>query len=160
MQQTYARAILVLAAAVLTLLSVPAPAVAADTCDEGVIDISIKVSPSTLNLQHYDAWLTINTDIYYDDVKSFVVYLNWDEDTSEKDAFECWTKADELGELVAKCNIRNLDQRAGEIDKFNTFTLKGENQAGQAFCGQDDVMIVYRGPKASPPGPGPGPGGN
>jgi hypothetical protein len=160
MQQTYARAILVLAAAIVTPLLVPAPAVAEDICDN-TFDISIKVTPSTLNLQHYFKWLTIHADIYYDEVKSVVVYLNGDEDTSEDDAFECWRKkADEVGNLVARCNIKDLDQNHGEIDDFNTFTLKVEDQEGQAFCGHDEVMIVDRGPETSPPGPGPGPGGN
>ena len=154
MRHTYARPILVLTAAVLTALVAPAPAVAGDTCDDAIENVSIGVTPATINLQHYGAWLIIHADIYYDEVKSVVVYLNWDENTTEKDAFECWRKADELGNLIAKCNIRDLDQNHGEIDRSNTITLKGFDQKGQAFCGEEKVMIVDRGPETSPPGPG------
>ena len=155
MKHTCVRAILVLTAAVLTSLLAPAPAVAADTCDADVETvITIELAPATINIQHYGAWLTIHADIYYDDVESCKVYLNWDEDTKDEDAFGCFTKADDHGYLIAKVNIRNLDQLAGEIDRLNTFTLKGVDTDGQNFCGEEDVMIIDRGPKTSPPGRG------
>ena len=154
MKHTYARAILVLTAVVLTPLLAPAPAVAEDTCGDAVEIISIDVTPAAINIQHYGAWLIIHADIYYDQVKSAVVYLNWDEDTKEEDAFNCWKKADDLGNLIAKCNIRDLNQIDGEIDRFNTFTLKGFDQEGQAFGGEQKVMIIDRGPETSPPGRG------
>jgi len=156
MKHTCVRAILVLTAAVLTSLLAPAPAVAGDTCDadlEIIIPID-KLKPTTINIQHYGAWLIIHADIYYDDVASCAVYLNWDEDTPEEDAFDCWREADDHGNLIAKVNIRKLDELPGEIDKFNTFTLKGFDQDGRAFCGEEEVMIIDRGPDTSPPGRG------
>lgn len=152
MKHTCARVILVLTSAVAALLSAPAPTIAGDTCDDSVRIIAIDVAPATINLNHYGIWLTIHTDIYCDQVKSAEVYFNWDEDTGEDDAFKCWKKADDRGYYVAKCDIRVLGQMGGEIDKANTFTLKGETQEGQAFCGEQKVMIIDRGPEHSAPG--------
>jgi hypothetical protein len=152
MKQTYARVILVLATAVLALLLDPAPGIAGDTCDGAATMITIEVAPAIINLQHYGIWLTIHTDIDYDQVKSAAVYFNWDEDTKEEDAFRCWKKADDRGFYVAKCDIRDFGLLGGEIGTMNTFTLKGETQQGEAFCGEQKVMIIDRGPEHSAPG--------
>lgn len=168
MKHTDARAILVLTAAVLTWLLAPAPAVAGETCDdevETVIPITIN-KPTNLNIQHYGQWLVIHADIYYDEVdpkEPCKVYLNWDEDTPEANGFNCFTKADDRGYLICKVNIRELDQLAGEIDRFNTFTLKGtlkssdedeQNEEKERFCGETEVKIIDRGPEPSPRGKG------
>jgi len=154
MKHTYARSILVLAAAVLAAMLAPAPAVAEGTCDDTAKEITIDVAPATINLQHYGMWVTIHTDIAYDDVEDAEVYFNLDEDTKEQDAFQCWNKADDFGDYVAKCDIRDLNQIGGEIDKFNTFTLKGKDTEGQAFCGEQKVKIIDRGPEPSASGKG------
>lgn len=154
MKHTYARVILVLTTAVVALLLAPAPAIAGDTCDGAATLIRIDVAPAIINLQHYGIWLTIHTDISYDQVKSAEVYFNWDEDTDEGDAYQCWKKADDRGFYVAKCDIREFGLLGGEIDKMNTFTLKGETQEGETFCGEQEVMIIDRGPEHSAPGNG------
>ena len=37
---------------------------------------------------------------------------------------------------------------------FSTFTLKGKDTEGQAFCGEQKVKIIARGPEPSAPGKG------
>lgn len=155
MIHTYARSILVLAAALLVAMLVPAPAVAEDTCDDDTEErITIDVAPTTINLQHFGMWLTIHTDILYESVDSAEVYFNLNEDTKENDAFTCWKKTDDLGYFVAKCDIREINQIGGDIGKDNTFTLKGEHKDGREFCGEQKVMIIDKGPESSAPGKG------
>lgn len=152
MKHTDARLILVLTTALVALLSAAAPSIAGDTCEGAATMIDIDVAPATINLQHYGIWLTIHTDIDYEQVESAEVYFNWDEDAGEEDAFKCWKKADDRGFYVAKCDIRDFGLLGGEIDKKNTFTLKGETQEGETFCGEQQVMIIDRGPEHPAPG--------
>jgi hypothetical protein len=154
MKNAYVRAILVLTTSVVASSLAPAPAEAGETCEDSVKVVTIDVAPATINLDHYGIWLTIHTDIPCDQVKFADVYFNWDEDTKAEDAFKCWKKADDRGYYVAKCDIRALSQLGGEIDTMNTFTLKGEDLEGRAFCGEQKVMIIDRGPEPSGPGNG------
>ena len=153
MIHTYARAILVLAAAVLATILAPAPAVAGDTVDCSDVDyeITIDVAPTIINLQHFGMWLTIHTDIAHGNVKKAEVYFNMDEETTEEDAFSCWDKTDDLGYYVAKCDIREFSQIGGKIGGSTTITLKGEDTGEQEFCGFQTVKVIDQGPESSPP---------
>lgn len=154
MIHTYARAILVLAAAVLAAMLAPAPAVAEGTCDENAREITIDVSPAVINLDHWGMWLTIHTDIASEEVAVASVYFNLNEDTEDEDAFDCWAKEDDLGFYVAKCDIRELNKIGGKINERQPFTLMGVDTSGRAFCGEQMIMIIDGGPESHGQGKG------
>ena len=113
----------------ITLLLLNAPA----TCfgDE----ITIDVSPNTLNLQSEGRVVTVHTDIAYTAVDATSVYING--------VAIAWSKADARGYFVAKFSMEEVKDLDGLIiDDYNTLQVVGLTTDGVPFWGEQDIMVI------------------
>lgn len=111
----------------LLLLQMPAPCYA--------FEIEIDVSPNVLNIQSKSTIVTVHTDIAYSLVVSANVDLNGVE--------IAWSKSDDRGNFVAKFVSDEIKTLEGLIiGDYNTLTLNGYTTNGEAFIGQQDIMVI------------------
>lgn len=101
-------------------------------------DISIQVSPSTLNIQSKGEVVTIHTDIPYSSVVGGSVILN--------EIPISWWKADNQGNFVAKFNMDDVKElaEAGELEVpgENVLTLTGYTNDGEEFTGTETIIVI------------------
>lgn len=134
MNQTRTRSLTVLIIALVASALVPATA--------GAGEIAIDIAPATLNLQSRGTVVTVHTDIPYVDVDVVSVYL-------AGVAIASW-KADDRGYFVAKFDMDDVKTIDGlVINGANTFQLVGLDVFGEPFWGEQEVMVVDRGPRPS-----------
>jgi len=98
-------------------------------------DITIEVSPKTLNIQSEGQVVTVHTDVAYWAVDVSSVYLNgvW---------IRSW-KADNRGNFVAKFSMDDVKTLDGLIiDGYNTLQLVGATKDGEAFSGEQEIMVI------------------
>lgn len=98
------------------------------------LTVVIDVAPNVLNLNNQGEVVTVHTDIAYGLVSTSSVYLNGI-------LINSW-KADDHGNFVAKflmSEVKALDMTIGEL---NTLTLIGNTNAGLAFEGTQEIMVI------------------
>ena len=98
-------------------------------------NIEIDVSPNVLNIQSKSAIVTVHTDIAYNIVVGATVFLNG--------VAIDWWKSDDRGNFVAKFEsdeIKSLDGLI--IGEYNILTLNGYDTDGDAFAGEQDIMVI------------------
>lgn len=123
-------------AALLLLASALVPTVA----DAG--EITIDISPATLNLRSSGTVVTVHTDVPYADVDVATIYL--------AGVAIDWWKADDRGYFVAKFDMDDVKAIDGlVINGPNTFQLVGLDVFGEPFWGEQEVMVIDRGPRSS-----------
>jgi hypothetical protein len=109
-------------------------------------DITIQVSPSTLNIQSLGEVVTIHTNIAYSSVVGGTVTLN--------NLPINWWKADNQGNFVAKFVMSEVkalaDAGALQVPGENELTLVGYTPDGAEFTGTQTIMVI----NVLPSGPG------
>ena len=104
------------------------------------LEIGIEVAPNVLNLQSAGSVVTVHTDIGYGAVNVYSVFLNGV-------AISSW-KADNRGNFVAKFQMDEVKQLDGlVIDGYNTLTLIGATWSGEAFSGEDEILVLNNVPR-------------
>lgn len=103
-------------------------------------DIEIDVSPNVLNIQSKSVIVTVHTDIAYSAVAGSSVFLN--------DVEIDWWKVDNRGNFVAKFDSDEVKTLDGLITgDYNTLVLTGYTTSGEAFIGEQEIMVVDNLPK-------------
>jgi len=106
------------------------------TCDG--FEISIQVSPATLNLQSQGEVVTVHTSIAFSSVVGGTVALN--------DIPISWWKADNQGNFVAKFVMSEIKALAGSgglvVPGENTLTLIGYTTDGAVFTGSQTISVI------------------
>lgn len=103
-------------------------------------DIEIDVSPNVLNIQSKSVIVTVHTDIAYSAVAGSSVFLN--------DVEIDWWKVDNRGNFVAKFDSDEVKTLNGLITgDYNTLVLTGYTTSGEAFIGEQEIMVVDNLPK-------------
>jgi len=101
-------------------------------------DISIQVSPATLNLQNQGEVVTVHTSIAYSSVVGGSVSLNGIEIS--------WWKADNQGNFVAKFVMSEVKALADSgnlvVPGENTLTLIGLTKEGVEFTGTQTITVI------------------
>ncbi len=97
----------------------------------------IKISPSTIVIGSDQEWVTVNTNIPYGDADCASLTLN--------DVAVAWTKADDLGTLVAKFDYKAI--AAIVSPPSATLTFKGLMKSGEAFEASGTVAVKTAGPR-------------
>lgn len=117
---------------------------------EDPLEITIQVSPGTLNLERAGDAVTIHADIAFSIVNQQEVKLYFNEnDVDYIVPAACF--ADDLGYFVARFSmedIRALDDLVGVLDVggYNVFVLWGQTlDATVSFWGEDDEVRVVEG---------------
>jgi len=104
----------------------------------GAFDISIQVSPSTLNLQSMGEVVTVHTNIAYSCVVGGAVMLNGIPIS--------WWKADNQGNFVAKFEMLDVKALADTGDLHvpgeNELTLVGQTTDGATFTGKTWITVI------------------
>ena len=122
------------------ILAFMASALVSATADAG--EITVRISPATLNLRSSGTVVTVHTDVPFDDVDVVSVYL-------AGVAIASW-KADDRGFFVAKFAMDDVKSVDGlVINGPNTFQLVGLDVFGEPFWGEQEVMVIDRGPRPS-----------
>ena len=104
------------------------------------IEITIQVSPSTLNIGSEGEVVTVHTDIAYRIVVGGTVYLNG--------VPISWWKADNQGNFVAKFDMIEVEELAYagglEVPGENELTLVGSTEAtgGAEFTGTETITVI------------------
>jgi hypothetical protein len=96
---------------------------------------TIRIAPNVLNIQSEGTVVTVHTDIDYFVVDAQSVSLNGIEISS-------W-KADNRGNFVAKFamdEVKMLDDLA--IGDYNAFVLEGLTVGGEAFWGEQEIVVI------------------
>lgn len=103
-------------------------------------DIEIDVSPNVLNIQSKSVIVTVHTDIAYSAVAGSSVFLN--------DVEIDWWKVDNRCNFVAKFDSDEVKTLNGLITgDYNTLVLTGYTTSGEAFIGEQEIMVVDNLPK-------------
>ena len=101
-------------------------------------DITIQVSPSTLNIQSCGEVVTIHTNIAYSSVVGASVSLN--------NLPISWWKADNQGNFVAKFEMSEVKALADtgdlEVPGENELTLVGTTIDGATFTGTQTITVI------------------
>ena len=101
-------------------------------------EISIQVSPSTLNIQSESQVVTVHTSIAYTSVSGGTVTLNGIPIS--------WWKADNQGNFVAKFlmdEVKALAENGGlVVPGENELMLKGETNDGAYFVGTATITVI------------------
>lgn len=101
-------------------------------------EITIRISPVTLNLQSDGKVVTVHTDVPYSAVAVYTVYLSGVPISS-------W-KADDRGFFVAKFLMDDVKTISGlVIDDFNTLLFVGLKTDDEPIQGEADVKVIDRG---------------
>jgi len=99
------------------------------------IDINIDVAPNVLNIASSGTWVTVHTDIDYNDVVGASVSMNG--------VAIDWWKADLQGNFVAKFVIDEIKALPGlVIGGYNTLVLEGTTTTGDAFSGAQAIRVI------------------
>lgn len=102
-------------------------------------NIEIDVSPNVLNIESNSTIVTVHTDIAYTLVVGASVFLN--------DVPIDWWKSDDRGNFVAKFNSDEVKALDGLIiGEDNTLTLTGYTTGGEAFIGEQNIMVIDNDP--------------
>jgi hypothetical protein len=112
-------------------------------CSAG--EISIRIAPSTLNLQSHGKVVTVHTDVPYGQVDVHSVFLGGV-------AISSW-KAYDRGYFVAKFRMDDVKTIDGlVINGLNTLQFLALTIDGEPLSGSAEVMVIDRGPTVSPSG--------
>jgi hypothetical protein len=111
-------------------------ALAAPTATAG--EITIQVSPNTLNLQSNGRVVTVHTDVPYPDIDVYTVYLL-------DVPIQSW-KASSRGYFVAKFHMDDVKAIDGlALNELNSFKFVALTKSGEPVWGYADVMVADRG---------------
>lgn len=114
----------------IVFLNTPAPSYA--------FDISIQISPSTLNIQSMGEVVTVHTSIAYSSVIGGTVTLN--------DIPIDWWKADNQGNFVAKFVMSEVKALADigklQVPGENELKLVGTTTDGATFTGTQKISVI------------------
>lgn len=119
------------------------------------LEITIDVAPNVLNLQRTDdKCVTVHTNIPYDEVDCTSVTL--EAEGGSITPYLC--KNDDSGNFVAKFSMAVVRELPLTPDEYNTFTLSGFKDDGEAFSGTQEIWVVdnddpINGPNNGPKGP-------
>jgi len=131
--RTIGRSILMAVGLAVLIMAAPSSGAACDN--------EIRIAPETLNLQSSGTIVTVHTDVPYSAVDVYTVYLSGV-------AISAW-KADDRGNFVAKFRMDDIKAIDGLIlNDYNTFQLVAMTFDGDPVCGEAEVMIIDRGPRA------------
>jgi len=101
-------------------------------------DITIQVSPGTLNIQSQSTVVTVHTNIAFSSVVGGTVSLNGVEIS--------WWKADNQGNFVAKFESSEVKALADsgdlQVPGENTLTLEGTTKDGATFTGSQVITVI------------------
>jgi hypothetical protein len=101
-------------------------------------EITIQVSPNTLNIQSLGEVVTVHTSIAFSSVDGGTVTLN--------DIEISWWKADNQGNFVAKFLMSEVkalaDAGALQVPGENTLTLVGSTKDGAVFTGTQTITVI------------------
>lgn len=119
-------------------------AVVAPTPSHG-FDITIQVSPNTLNIQSCGEVVTVHTSIAYSSVVGASVTLN--------NLPISWWKADNQGNFVAKFVMSEVKALADtgelQVPGENELTLVGTTTDGATFTGTKSITVINIEPAGS-----------
>ncbi|MCK9273691.1 MAG: hypothetical protein M0P57_01215 [Syntrophales bacterium] len=108
-------------------------------------DISIQVSPNTLNIQSQGEVVTVHTGIAYNSVEGGTVTLN--------DVPISWWKADNQGNFVAKFEMSEVKALADsgdlQVPGENQIMLQGYTKDGAVFTGSQMISVINVQPSGS-----------
>ncbi len=120
----------------LTLALVIASLVAPSICSAE--EITIRISPVTLNLASDGNVVTVHTDVPYSAVAVYTVYLS-------DVPIQSW-KADDRGFFVAKFLMDDVKTIEGlRINDFNTLRFVALTTSVNPLWGEADVKVIDRG---------------
>lgn len=109
------------------------------------LEITIQVSPSTLNIQSLGEVVTVHTSIAFSSVDGGTVTLN--------DIPIDWWKADNQGNFVAKflmSEVKALAEAGNlEVPGENVLTLTGFTNEGEKFTGTQAITVINVTPSGS-----------
>lgn len=101
-------------------------------------EITIQVSPSTLNIQSFGEVVTVHTSIAYSSVVGGTVTLN--------NIPINWWKADNQGNFVAKFLMTDVkalaDSKTLQVPGENELTLNGSTTDGATFTGTQTITVI------------------
>ena len=101
-------------------------------------EITIRIAPTTLNLESDGKIVTVHTDVPYSSVAVFTVYLS-------DVAISSW-KADDRGYFVAKFRMDEVKTIDGlVINDDTTVRFVALTKSGVPIWGEADVMVIDRG---------------
>ncbi|MEW6441950.1 MAG: hypothetical protein AB1640_13525 [bacterium] len=104
------------------------------------LEVAIDISPNVLNLESQGTVVTVHTDLDYEQVDAYSVYLN-------DVAISSW-KADNRGDFVAKFSMEEVKSLDGlVIDEYNTLQIAGVTTDGEAFAGAQDILVIDKIPR-------------
>jgi len=110
-----------------------------------LLDISIQVSPATLNIQSAGQVVTVHTSIAYGQVVGGTVTLNGIPIS--------WWKADNQGNFVAKFLMSEVkalvDTGKLTCPGENELTLIGYTKDGEEFTGTETITVINVEPSGS-----------
>jgi len=113
-------------------------AVIVATSPSHAFEITIQVSPSTLNIQSSGEVVTIHTSIAYSSVVGATVTLN--------NVPISWWKADNQGNFVAKFVMSEVKTLANtgdlQVPGENELTLVGTTTDGATFTGTQTITVI------------------
>ena len=113
---------------------------AAVPTDAQACDAEIRIAPETLNLRSSGTVVTVHTDVPYDAVDVYSVYLGGV-------VIEAW-KADDCGDFVAKFPMQAIKDIDGLVlNDYNTFQFAAVTVDGDPICGEAEIMVIDRGPR-------------
>jgi hypothetical protein len=107
----------------------------AGTADAQSLEVDVAISPSTIVLGAPGEWITAHTDIPYALVDCSTVALNG--------IAVAVTKADARGDLVAKFRRPEIEAIVAPPEAI--LLLTGATKLGEAFAGDDTVVVVEQG---------------
>ena len=109
------------------------------TTKSDAFEITIDVSPNVLNIKSQGEVVTVHTNIAYGMVEPLSIILIVEDNSGV--AISGW-KADDRGYFVAKFLMSLIKDLDLEINKYNTFTVKGSTIDGQNFSGSQDILVI------------------
>ena len=101
-------------------------------------DVTIDVAPNVLNLQSTGDYVTVHTNILYDDVDSATVMLK----AGGGSIPLYFSKRDLRDNFVAKFRRDAVIELDFAICEDNTFTLTGFYSDGEVFSEAQDILVI------------------
>jgi len=139
-------------ARVLLLVTILALALStAAFAEDGDNTIDIQVSPHTLNLLSNGGAFTIHAEVDYGSVEIVTLTVDGADLTVNhpgmveegNDPTDCYTFADDLGDLVVKCDLETVKSMVSVGEA--TFELEALTEGGMTYTGEDTIDVISRG---------------
>jgi len=107
------------------------------------LEITIEVAPNVLNTQNHGEYLTVHTDLGFGmvnfDLPLYLLVVNVENEFYNKTIAISFTKADNRGNLVVKCEMSDVEDVVAI--GFNKLRLTGTTTGGVLFWGEQTITV-------------------